>query len=99
MTTVTYPQSLRYEFLLRAEEPLCHLAETYGNSGIFMRRKRRLPDGTIALLPCITGDALRHGLREAVAEVVLGAAGVGTTGLSEGALRLLYAGGMITGRG
>lgn len=71
-----------------------------GNSAIIMRRKTRQPGGGWAQVPAISGDAMRHGLREAIAYAYLDAAGMlDTAKLTEAALRLLFAGGMVTGRG
>jgi hypothetical protein len=91
----------RFEFLLRAETPIAHAQETMGNHSIAMRRKIRLPSGGWAHVPIITGDTMRHGLREAAAYAFLDAAGLlgQEAQLTEGALRLLFTGGMVTGRG
>ena len=91
---------LRYEFLLEAQSPLAHHAEVFGNSAVLMDRKVRLPDGRFVKVPCVTADTMRHGMREAAAYALLDAAGLlGIGSLSEAALRLLFAGGMVTGRG
>lgn len=91
---------LRYQFVLEAEQPIAHHAESLGNTAVLMRRKVRLPDGSFANVPTITGDTMRHGIREAGALAYLDAAGIlETGGLTEAALRLLFSGGMITGRG
>jgi CRISPR type IV-associated protein Csf2 len=90
-------ETVKYEFLLEAAEPVAHHAESLGNEAILMRRKVRLRDGAIVNIPCITGDTMRHGMREAAAYAMLDAAGVPEGGLSEAALRLLFAGGMVTG--
>lgn len=90
----------RYEFLLRADTPIAHHAESFGNQAVIFRRKLRQPDGAWANVPFVTGDTLRHQLREAVAYAYLDAAGLLDRGsLSEAALRLLFAGGMVTGVG
>lgn len=90
----------RYEFVLRAQTAIAHHAEVFGNSAISMRRKIRQPDGTFAQVPIVTGDTMRHGLREASAYAVLDAAGMlDAPALTESALRLLFAGGMISGKG
>lgn len=90
----------RYEFLMRAQQPIAHHAEVFGNSAIAMRRKIRQPGGSWANVPVVTGDTMRHGLRDAAAYALLDAAGMlDTPGLTEAALRLLFAGGMITGKG
>lgn len=91
-------KQIRYEFILQAAQPLAHHSETFGNTAICMRRKMRQPDGSFASIPILTGDTLRHGLREASAYALLDAAGLlDEAKLSEAALRLLFAGGMITG--
>ena len=93
-------QQKRYEFLLEAETPVAHHEGNEGNNAIAMRRKVRLEDGTYARVPCITGDTMRHGLREASAYVFLDAAGLlENEVLTRAACRLLFSGGMVTGRG
>lgn len=90
----------RIEVLLEAEQPIKHLAETFGNQGILATRNVRQPDGTVARVPIVSADALRHGIREAAAHVMLSALGADERPqLSEAALRLLFAGGMVTGKG
>jgi hypothetical protein len=90
----------RFEFILEAVSPIAHHSESIGNTAVSFRRKVRLPTGGWAHVPCITGDTLRHGMREAIAYAFLDAAGMlSDPSLSEAALRLLFAGGMITGRG
>lgn len=93
-------QRPRYEFILEAAQPLCHLAENIGNEGILMRESIRQKGGGFVDVPIITGDTMRHGLREAAAYAYLDAAGMlDSPALSEAALRLLFAGGMVTGKG
>lgn len=88
----------RYEFILQAAEPIAHHSESFGNTAILMRRKTRQPDGSFVAIPIITGDTMRHGVREAAAYALLDAAGLlDESKLTEAALRLLFAGGMITG--
>ena len=92
----------RYEILLRAESPICQAEGTEGNHTLLMRRKICLADGTIEQIPIVTADAARHGLRESEALARLAMAGLlgeGQANLSPAALRLLFAGGMLTGRG
>lgn len=92
----------RLEFILEAVEPIAHHAETFGNEAVIQRRDLRLPGGAWVSIPEITGDTMRHGLREASAYAMLDAADLlrdVSPALSEGALRLLFAGGMVTGKG
>jgi len=88
----------RFEFVLECRQPIAHHECSIGNHALLMRRKVRQPDGSWCNVPVITGDTMRHGLREASALAVLDAADLlGGNQLSEAALRLLFAGGMITG--
>jgi hypothetical protein len=93
-------ETIRYEFILEAIEPIAHHSETIGNEAIVMRESVRQSDGTFAEVPIITGDTMRHGLREVGAYAYLDAAGkLDDPQLTEGALRLLFNGGMMTGKG
>jgi len=88
----------KYEFVLEAAQPIAHHAEAIGNQAIVARRKVRQPTGGWAHIPVVSGDAMRHGMREAAAYAFLDAAGLLDVGaLSEAALRLLFAGGQVTG--
>lgn len=93
-------KQIRYEFLLEAASPIAHHAETFGNSAVAMRRRTRQPDGSFVQVPIVTGDTMRHQLREAASYALLDAAGLlENPSLTEAALRLLFAGGMLTGVG
>lgn len=101
-------QTLKYDFILEAVTPICHSQENFGNESVIMRRRVRQKDGSWAQVPVVTGDTMRHGLREASAYAFLDAAGLlngeqyknsDAAGLGEAALRLLFTGGMVTGRG
>lgn len=91
-------KQVKFEFVLRADQPIAHHSESFGNQAIIARRKVRQPDGSWVHVPIVSGDAMRHGMRESSAYVYLDAAGLLADGsLSESALRLLFAGGMVTG--
>ena len=93
-------ETVAYEILVEAVTPIAHHRESLGNHALLERRKVRRPDGSWAQVPAVSGDALRHGLREAAAYAFLDAIGLlGAESLTESALRLLFAGGMVTGRG
>ncbi len=93
-------QLTRFEMIVRAKDPVCHAQETIGNQSIFMRKSVRLPGGARAQVPMLSGDCIRHQLREAGAYGTLQEAGIlDDPQLSEGALRLLFNGGMVTGKG
>jgi len=88
----------RLEFILCAKEPIAHMEGTIGNTQVVMRRKVVLPNGRMTKVPYITGDTMRHGLREAGTYSLLQAAGMlPNAGLSESAMRLLFSGGMVMG--
>lgn len=87
----------RYEFILTANQPIAHHQETFGNTSILMRQSIMSPDGKLVDVPVITGDTMRHGLREAGSYALLDAAGLLEESLTEEALRLLFSGGVIQG--
>lgn len=90
---------VRIEILLEAKQPIAHHQESIGNTAIFMREKVRYK-GSFVNVPYITGDTMRHGLRECGTYALLEAAGMlDDPSLSEAAVRLLFAGGMVTGSG
>lgn len=93
-------EQLRYEMVVRARDPIAHAAETLGNASILNRKRVRVPGGDTVMVGYLSGDCIRHQLREAAAYGTLHAAGLlDDPQLSEGALRLLFAGGQVTGRG
>lgn len=88
--------------LLRAQSPISHIAESFGNTSIAQTRLVRQWDGSFAKVPEITGATIRHKLRAAASMAELFAVGFGDEDkglLSEAGLRLLFNGGMVTGRG
>lgn len=92
--------STRYEMIVRAKDPITHAQETIGNASIFARKKVRAPGGDVAQVVYISGDSIRHQLREAATYGTLHEAGLlDDPQLSEGALRLLFNGGAVTGKG
>lgn len=89
---------IKYDFILKAMQPIAHHAGTEGNMAFLMREDIRQPDGRFVKVPVITGDTMRHGMREAAAYYCLDAAGIlDEANLTEAALRLLFSGGMISG--
>lgn len=90
-------QQIRYDFILEAETPICHSSESIGNESVIARRRVRQRDGW-AMIPVVSGDSMRHGMREAGAYALLDAIGMlESPALTEAALRLLFAGGMVSG--
>lgn len=92
-------QQRRFEFVLEARQPISHAQENLGNTSVIMRQKVIRRDGSVAHVPIVTGDTMRHGLREAATYCLLECAGMLGENLSEEALRLLFAGGMVTSSG
>lgn len=93
-------EKVAYEFILQAVTPIAHHQEVFGNAAQVFRMDVRQPSGEFSKVPYITADTLRHGLREAAAYVMLDATGMlDKPQLTEAALRLLFAGGLITGGG
>lgn len=87
-----------YTTILQAVTPIAHHSETFGNAAVVMTEPVIQADGRRVKVPIITGDTMRHGLREAVAYAFLDAAGLlDEPSLTEAALRLLFAGGIISG--
>lgn len=87
-----------YTTILKAVTPIAHHSESFGNSAVIMDEPVIQPDGRKVRVPIITGDTMRHGLREAAAYAFLDAAGLlDEPCLSESALRLLFAGGQLGG--
>lgn len=80
-------------------EPMHHGAGTSGNTSLLRTQDVALPDGRHALVPFLSGNSLRHKLRDALAWDL-----VTTLGIDDGALRkqvvdLLWSGGAITSTG
>lgn len=85
----------KIDLLLRAAEPIAHHEGVIGNEGVVMTRTVFLPNGRKTRCPIITGDTLRHGMREAAALATLEAAGLIDAVHGESALRLLFSGGQM----
>jgi hypothetical protein len=91
-------EQIRIELVLEAHTPIAHHSETVGNESAIMREEVRQLDGSWARVPIITGDTMRHGLREAASLALLDCAGLLGERLSEDTLMLLFAGGTIAGQ-
>lgn len=94
-------QQTRYEFIFRADgDGIAHHRGTIGNVAMLMRSKVRMPGGEVCERPTITGNSYRHRIRETAVFLSLDAAGLlDDPSLSRGALRLLFSGGKVTGKG
>lgn len=94
MTTSKFEQVV-YDFILEASTPIAHHSENDGNLSLLMTRKQRLPSGSFVNLPIVSGDTMRHGLRESAMRAYIDAANIGK--MTAPAIRLLFSGGQITG--
>lgn len=96
-------KKVHYQFLLEAESPISQHSGVRGNHAMLQMSKVRQPSGEFVQVPEVTANSIRHQLREAGAYYCLNAAGMlgpdQKPNLTEGALRLLFNGGMLTGRG
>lgn len=93
-------EQIRYEMIVRARDAIAQGMTTIGNQQLMMRRGVRLPGGDHVDVPSITGDAIRHQLRVAATHGTLHLSGLlSDPQLSEGAARLLFNGGALTGKG
>lgn len=88
-------QQVCYDFILEAASPVAHHSESLGNTAVIATRRQRLPSGHFISLPIVSGDTMRHALREAGMRAYIDSAGVGQ--LTVAALRLLFSGGQISG--
>lgn len=84
--------------MLEAATPIAHHSEAFGNVAILMTEPVIQPSGSKSNVPIITGDTMRHALRESAAMAFLDAAGLlDEPSLSEAACRLLFSGGTLNG--
>lgn len=92
-------ETKRFHLLFEAVTPVCHSQGTFGNKSVFMRRKAIVYENGVAYpvaVPVITGNAMRHNLREATSMFFLAVAGLLSEGqLTRAACRLLFNGGML----
>jgi hypothetical protein len=93
-------ERIEYQFIVEATSPIAHHSGVEGNHAELMRKKVAQGRGEFAWVPYVTGDTMRHGIREAAAYAALDAAGLlGKIRLTEAAVRLLFSGGMLGGLG
>lgn len=97
-TSTTFPRPFHTQIVFEAVTAIAHHAGVEGNHSVQMTSKQRLADGTFGKLPCITADTLRHMLRHVSSKYLVESCGL-TGKLSVEAMRLLFQGGMLTGKG
>lgn len=93
-------QVRRFGFVLKSLTAMNHQSGSEGNHGVAARTKVRLPDGSFASVPYVSGNAMRNRMRHAAAIATLSAAGL-LDGLgpqlSQRAVQLLFSGGLLEG--
>lgn len=57
-------QTYRFFALSQALSPIAHMSGTNGNEAVLMRKPVFTPSGETRYVPCLTGNALRHQVRE-----------------------------------
>lgn len=82
----------------RALEPLHHGQGAEGNMQVLRRQEVPQPDGTIARVPYISGNSIRHMIRECGVRFALDAMGIEDGALSKSVVDLLFSGGNLGGK-
>ncbi|KZS63116.1 hypothetical protein [Mycobacterium ostraviense] len=80
-------------------EPLHHGAGTAGNTSLLRTQDIVLPGGRHALVPFVSGNSLRHLLRDALAWSIVDTLAVPDQSLHKQVVDLLWSGGAITSTG
>ena len=88
----------RIEIRAIALDAIHHGAGTEGNTVVLRKQEVLLPDGTIDTVPFISGNSLRHLLRDAGVRFALEAMQVPEGSLSKGVVDLLFSGGSLGGK-
>lgn len=92
-------KQINVDIVFEALTPVVHGETTIGNMQVIVRKKVRLPDGSFAKIPVVSGASMRQHMRRRSANLLLQYSGMGAKpDLTESALRLLFNGGMLSGR-
>lgn len=81
-----------------ALEPIHHGAGNDGNTVTLRRQAVLMPDGTVDYVPFVSGNSIRHMLRDAGVRFALEAMAVPDGSLSKGVVDLLFSGGSLGGK-
>lgn len=90
--------TVRYDLEIRVLTPIVHSSGNEGNDSLFMREKVADPDEPGAYpeeVPRLTGNSLRHALRESLTWLTLREIGLEIGGLSVAAQHFLFSGGSM----
>jgi len=88
----------RLHFTALALDPIHHGAGNVGNTSVLRKQDVILPDGKTARVPFISGNSIKHKIREAAASFALQAMGV-SGGLTKAQVDLLFSGGSLSKSG
>lgn len=98
MTTAITPDTdITYTATLTS--PLHHGAGTAGNTSLLRTQDIVTPDGRQASVPYVSGNSVRHQLRDALAWHAVRTLGIGDGGLTKAVVDLLWSGGAVTTTG
>jgi len=98
LRTVRDLATVTYHLVIECLTPYVHSSGTLGNETIFMRERVANPDRPEDLpeeVPCITGNSLRHALREACAWLTLRLLDIEIGSLTPAAWHFLASGGAL----
>jgi hypothetical protein len=89
----------RIDIRATALEPIVHGAGTSGNTQLLRQQEIQLPDGTLARVPFVSGNSVKHRLRAAAVQYALDAMAVEDHTLSKAEVDLLFSGGHLSKSG
>lgn len=99
LTAPTASGRVHIPLLFTLTAPLHHGAGTAGNTSLLRRQDIMLPDGARARVPFVSGNSLRHRLREALAWHLVDTLAVEDGSLPKTTVDLLWSGGALTRTG
>jgi len=82
-----------------ALDPIHHGAGTAGNTSLLRVQEVLLPDGDLARVPFVSGNSIKHRLREAMVHHAVKILDVPDHSMSNAAVNLLFSGGALTATG
>lgn len=91
--------STQIPLTLTAESPLHHGAGTAGNTALLRTQEVVQPDGTQAAVPFVSGNSVRHAIRDALAWRLVRVLDIPAGSLPKGVVDLLWSGGALTRTG
>jgi hypothetical protein len=89
----------RMTLVATAIDPLHHGAGSAGNTQLLRMQEIVLPDGTPARVPFVSGNSIKHLIREGGVRFALEAMGVGQGVLTKAVVDLLFSGGHLSKAG